>query len=588
VGQSHFHEEYLNINSKMLFKKSSKYTLASLPFIALISVNASAVNCTTNSTSISTNCTYLEITDPNLTITVNSGVTVSAPGGTGVAFWNKPSATNTTIVNNGIITSTSESIYNPGTITSLINTGTISANIHFYNNSTIGVLTNTGAITGGARSIYSLGTIGVLNNLQGASSSALTLTNGNLPTQYNIIVQSISNYGQLSAAGSSGPMAFNIYGNLGTTLVSGVGASALTANRYRNVLQGFSSLAGVSGTTGTYGGYSYSLVTNGVLANSWDLLVYLAGPALADTQASIKASARKLRGIFNAATVSSNFSNMNTYDCNLFDARGICISAGGNYTAVENPNSNTTSAVVVVGYKATPNIRIGGFLDQNISSNLPSGIKVSNKIPLMGVFAVWNENADSSGMQVKVANAYQDKGITTTRDVIGSSEAGVGSTNLNTQSYVGEISYAYIYRDKTLLRPYFALRQTTIKQDAYTETGVTTPLTYAALYDRSTTALLGLKLNHALTPKTTLTASFGIEHDLEHSIDQYSATSSSIANLTSENFNDSITRTRPIASAGAYYAVSKTQRISFDVYCQQMRFQSTGSTTAYFNYMVGF
>jgi hypothetical protein len=527
-----------------------------------------------------------------LTITINNGVTVSAPGGSGIGLWNQSSATNTSIVNNGAITSSffsgAESVYNPGTIASFVNTGTISANYHFYNASTIGTLTNTGTITGGFRGIYNTGTIGVLNNRQGAASSALTLTDGNLPTQYNIIIQSPSVYGQLSATDSSGPMAFNIYGNSGTTLVSGVNASAITANRYLNVLQGVSSLSGITGTTGTYSGYNYSLVADVTLANSWDLLVFMAGPSAADTQTSIQTSAKKLRSIFNAAAVSSNFANMNTYDCNLFDVRGICISTGGNYTSVDNPNSNTTSAVVVVGYKVTPNIRIGGFLDQNINSNLPEGIRVSNKSPLMGVFAVWNVNADNSGAQVKVANAYQDKGITTTRDVIGTSEAGTGSTNLNTQSYVGELSYAFVHQNKTVVRPYLALRQTTIRQDAYTETGVATPLIFAALNDRSTTALLGLKLNHALTPQTTLTASFGIEQDLEHSVDHYSGTSSGIANLTSENFNDSVKQTRPVASAGTYYAVSKTQRISVDVFYQQLPFQSTGSTTAYVNYMFGF
>jgi len=319
-----------------------------------------------------------------------------------------------------------------------------------------------------------------------------------------------------------------------------------------------------------------------------NVMLYLLGPSTTDTQASLHNSAQKLRSVFNDSAIASNFANMNTYDCNLFDTKGMCISAGGRYTTLDNPNSNSTSAVVVVGYKATPNIRIGGFLDQNVSNNTPNGIKVSNKNPLMGIFAVWNQNANGLGYQVKVANAYQDKDVNTTRDVIGTSEAGTGATNLNTQSYVGELSYAFLAnQDKTTLRPYLALRQTTIKQDAYTETGVSTPLTYAALKDRSTTALVGLKLNHAVTPKTTLTASLGIEQDLEHSVDQYSATSSSIANLTSENFNDSIKRTRPVASAGAYYAVSKTQRISGDVYYQQLPFQSTGSTTAYFSYMIG-
>jgi hypothetical protein len=44
---------------------------------------------------------------------------------------------------------------------------------------------------------------------------------------------------------------------------------------------------------------------------------------------------------------------------------------------------------------------------------------------------------------MKLANAYLDKDVTTSRAVIGTSEAGRGRTDLNTQSYVGELSYAF-------------------------------------------------------------------------------------------------------------------------------------------------
>jgi outer membrane autotransporter protein len=190
---------------------------------------------------------------------------------------------------------------------------------------------------------------------------------------------------------------------------------------------------------------------------------------------------------------------------------------------------------------------------------------------------------------MKLANAYQDKDVTTTRDVTGTSEAGTGKTNLNTQSYVGELSFAFNYQDSTIVRPYFAVRYTNIKQDGYTEdttASVTAPLTYAKLSDRSTTALMGVKLNHALTPKTNLTASLGVEQDINHKTDQLTA--SGVAGLTSENFNNNIKRTRPVVSAGAYYAVAKNQRLSGEVYYQQLPFQSTGSATAYVNYMIGF
>ena len=478
-------------------------------------------------------------------------------------------------------------IYNAGSIIGYNqNTGYGSTDAYtgILNTGTIDTITNIGSIyvtrnPNISYGIVNIGTINTLNNSQGEGSAHGTLTlSGNLPISYNIIINSPTLYGQLAVTGPSGNMNFGIYNT-----------SSVTARTYASVLTGVPT-GELPIKSGTYGLFNWVL-SPAAGASVWDLIFTSSGPSgpsATDTQASLQNSAQRLRSVFNLAAISTNFANMNTYDCNLFDTKGMCISAGGRYTTVDNPNSNTTSAVVVVGYKATPNLRIGGFLDQNVSNNTPTGIKVANKNPLMGVFAVWNQNADGLGVQVKLANAYQDKDVNTTRDVIGTSEAGTGSSNLNTQSYVGELSYAFLAnQDKTTLRPYLALRQTTIKQDAYTETGVATPLSYSALKDRSTTALVGLKLNHALTPKATLTASLGLEQDLEHSVDQYSATSASISGLTSENFNDNIKRTRPVASAGAYYNVSKAQRISGDVYYQQLPFQSTGSTTAYFSYMIG-
>lgn len=192
------------------------------------------------------------------------------------------------------------------------------------------------------------------------------------------------------------------------------------------------------------------------------------------------------------------------------------------------------------------------------------------------------------GYQVKLANAYQDKHVKTNREIVGTSEAGTGSTNLNTQSYVAELSYAFLANQaKTLVRPYAALRYTRIKQDAYTEdASVTSPLTYATLEDRSTTGLVGMKVNHKLTEKVNLTGSVGMEHDLSHHVDNIAA--SGVSGLSSENFNDTIKRTRVVATLGAYFSPMKKQRIAAEIYYQQLPFQSTGSLTAYVNYTIGF
>ena len=312
------------------------------------------------------------------------------------------------------------------------------------------------------------------------------------------------------------------------------------------------------------------------------------GPSVEDTNASLQRSAYQLRGAYNSQVAASNLSL--SHDCNLFDTKGLCISAGGRYTTIDNPTTNASAAVVSLGYKMNSNIRIGGFLDQNVNIQSPSSINIANKNPLMGLYAVWNKDASGLGYQLRLANTYQDKDVTTTRLAYGDTgEAGSGTAKLNSQSYLAELSYAFQYQDKTLVRPYFGLRYTKLKRDGYSESsGAEYALTYEALNDRSTTALMGARVNYQVTPKTTLTANLGIEQDLHHKVGNLTASNFDIGDLTPIAFNSNIKRTRPVASVGAFYDVTKAQRLSGTVTYQQLPFQSTGATSLYVNYMIGF
>ena len=453
----------------------------------------------------------------------------------------------------------------------------------------INSITNLGTMSGlGGFGIRNDNAIGTLNNLQGAT----TLTYGGaLPLNYNIIIgtgaTSTTGFGKIAFTNPTGETTFGI------SLLSGSNIG-VAGTRYQNVI---SSLASANITnedtlltyTNGQATATYKLVVDdGNVADTWDLLIESMsnGPSATDTQSSLKTLAPRLRGSFNSVSAMANFPTSNTYDCNLFDVKGMCISAGGRYSTVDNPSSNSSAAVVTLGYKVSPNIRIGGFLYQIVTNNTPTGINISNKNPMMGGFLYWNQNADGLGYQVKIANAYQDKDLSTTRDVIGTSEAGRGNTSLNTRSYVSELSYAFMYKENTLVRPYFALRHTSIEQDAYTETGIATPLTYSALNDKTTSALMGVKFKHALTPKTNLIGSLGLEQDIHNKTDQLRA--SGVSGLTSENFSGDIHRTRPVASLGATYDIAKSQRLSGELLVQQLPFQSTAGATAYFNYMIGF
>jgi hypothetical protein len=335
--------------------------------------------------------------------------------------------------------------------------------------------------------------------------------------------------------------------------------------------------------------FKYSYLFSNTLDSLEELISFASlmyGPSVADTQSSMQYQSRQLRSAFNTQTVAANFAL--NYDCNFFDTKGMCISAGGRYTTIDNQGINNSAAVVTLGYKVNPNIRIGAYLDQNINISKPTGIDIGNNTPLMGLYAVWNKEQSGLGYQVRLANTYQDKDVTQTRTVFNTSEAGSGKSSLTSQSYLAELSYAFQYEDKTLVRPYFGLRYTHLKQDGYTEGSVDNPLTLASLRDKSATALLGVKVNRSVTDKATLTAQVGLEQDVHHKVGNYSATNSNIGDLDAVAFNSNIKRTRPVASIGAFYDVTKTQRASATINYQQTPFQSTGSTTAYFNYMIGF
>jgi hypothetical protein len=169
-----------------------------------------------------------------------------------------------------------------GAITSLNNTGTISSpdplwGIGIFNVSgTITTLSNTGTISA-VTGVKNGGTITTLNNQQGVGnvSGALTYA-GVLPTKYNIIFANSNSYGKLSASlvGSS-TVTFNIYGNTGTTLVSGIAASTVAAGTYSSVLTGVSAsnLIG-SSLSGTYtGGYAWQLVNASGSTTIWNLMI---------------------------------------------------------------------------------------------------------------------------------------------------------------------------------------------------------------------------------------------------------------------------------------------------------------------------
>lgn len=441
-------------------------------------------------------------------------------------------------------------------------------------------ISNTGSITSATGyGIRNASTIITLTNSQGGNSTtpattALTYT-GNLPTNYNIIINSPTHYGQLAVTTPVGTITnFGIYG-----------APLITSRTYASVLIGTAPPSGAS--FGSYDNMSWSLVASGV--DIYDLS--FTGVSLMGTQQSLVNTASALQPIFTLQN--TVLANSFSYDCSLFAANGLCVSAGGRNTAVQAANGlNNTSGLLIASYRLNKNnSRIGAYADQNLSVNNSGGtVALSNNTPLVGLFGVWSERPDAIGAEVKVSAAYGQKNTTITRQVVGFSEAGSGSSTLNSQGAQVVAKYGFGVTENTVVSPYVGMRYTQNNMGGYTEgtsLTVTAPLTFSALNTNATTALAGVGARHLLNSKTMLFASAGVESDTNTANGSYYGANSNISGLTPVNFNANPVTTRPTASLGASYLVEKNHQIGLSGIYRQEAYQAVSSTSVFLTYTVG-
>jgi hypothetical protein len=491
-------------------------------------------------------------------------------------------------------------------VNSIVNSGTIVTNgsaAHGVQVSGVGAVTieNTGMITAnGANSfgVYSAGNITTLTNSQGGSNP-LTYS-GVLPSNYNTKISSATNYGKLDASNGvvTGVMNFGITAN-----------STVSPTTYSTVLAGIkiNNLANSYGTV-IIGGteYQWALVhrINGsadqadlVLSTvvqptlvaleetlaAQSLLIVPIGP---DTEIALNSMASTLQGLF--AMQSAGVINGMSYDCSLFGANNVCVSAGGRFTNVSAYPYNNSSALIIGAYRFSSNLRFGGYLDQNLSQSTPGGIaQLNNGSPMVGIFGVWSQNPDGTGVEAKLSAGYANKGATLTRPVVGVSEAGTGSTSLTSQGVLGLFKYGFGMGNKTILSPYAGMRYMVGGMGGYGESQsstVSSPLTYDAINNYTSTVLAGISGVHRLSEKTTLLASAGVEKDTNSNVGNLVTAGNGYFNIA---MNNNYRSTRPTASLGAFHDLSVNERIGLSAIYRQEAYQAITSTTVMATYTVG-
>jgi len=319
----------------------------------------------------------------------NSGtITTLANGGTigGASYgiYNSNNGTITTLTNSGNIAGSGVSsygIYNSATITTLTNSGSIlgGGSMGIYNTGTITTLTNSGSIASNTYGIYSPATIVTLANGQGGSTPLRYA--GHLPTNYNIIINSPTSYGQLAVTSGTGNTTFGIY--TGSTVAAGT---------YLDVLQGFTNLSAVTGTTGTYSSLTYSLVadTRVGYSNDWNLVF-------------TGSSATNISG---TGTIYQS-SNLGTSVNPVFDGGTLQVSGAGTIANNFTVNANN------------------GVIDQNGSASIFSGVISDAVSGTPGSMTITNTSNNGGSVTFTGNNTYT--GSTTINSGATLALAGTGS-----------------------------------------------------------------------------------------------------------------------------------------------------------------
>jgi len=512
---------------------------------------------------------------------INNSGSITAQGGTGVTngivFFGDGG---TSVVNSGSITGTATDQNANGIrfardLTTLNNSGAILGSQHGVSvGGTLTNIINTGTITGTAG--YGVNNDGSITNLTNLQNN-LTY-NGKLPTNYFVKVNSSSSYGKISFTSASGSMNIGIADD-----------SMLTEGTYEAVVSGVSA-SNISNSSGTYisdaNHYKYNVSNSS--GTQWDLVV---NDLTEDVQCSVDSgsgSCTKTSCITSSietgmnAVTNSNFAHMNTYDCDSFGESGSCLSVGGRGIFVNDPQSEIGGIVLVYGKKQSSNLRWGTFLHHNISYNTPSNFTLSNDTPMIGFYGVWNEKADHTGLQFKIGNSYQATNAVITRPVVGVSDEARGNTSLYNNQVILELRNNKKISDSFTLSPYFATLYSQKYQKGYTETGIDLPLTYNKIIDTSMTAITGIKFRKNLNKDYSFFGTFGLEHDLSHQVSALSPTG--VSGLTTVDLTKSHNPTRPVIAIGYDHQVSDNQIFRIKGQYQELPYQGMNETNLYASY----
>lgn len=305
----------------------------------------------------------------------------------------------------------------------------------------------------------------------------------------------------------------------------------------------------------------------------------------ADTMASIQAMGADLNKVYNAQYGIAQLGL--SYDCKLFDQNKLCLSTGARVTHSRADGSTYDGVALIAAYRAQPDLRVGGWIDQNESRQMAMNVTAGNRTPMVGAFAVWNENPKTlEGLEVKLSAAYGQKDLSLTRPVVGTSERGQGNSKLGTLVAEASVGYGMQLDARTRVSPFAGLRHAKLSNTGYTENAdIFSPLSFAKTSQSATSVMAGVNLYDKPEGPIGLDLSAGVERTLSTSAAQLSATG--IDGLSAVQMTPVLSKNRPFASASLRYEIDKNQQLLFGLSHSKQFANSDWVSSATVRYVIG-
>lgn len=419
-------------------------------------------------------------------------------------------------------------------------------------------------------------------NAQGGSTSSSTPLTfyGQLPQNYDIIVSSATVYGQLAvgSAVSTQKMTVGVSTGYGASLASGIFGNVIT---------------GVSADDITNEKVVLS-VTNGVLAaisnsvggatTNWDLRMLNFGVDMAEPQHMLlDQTAFALR------------SSLDENDCDVFDEKGICLSATARYRSLDGAGADAqqygnTSATLAIARRFSSNLRAGAFVEFGNHGDMDRNIDVTNGVPMLGGFAVWDGGGDGTGLQAKISAAYKSENVSLQRiNLIGSALTAQAETDLDSWGVRGTLGWGYRVSDQLTLVPYLGVSTTDATRSGYAEQAqsgvVDAAFRYGSYSSKQTTMLAGVQLRGTSNARFGYHAGIELENDDSYKLNGFSIS----GDFGSASYQSVLKpeKSRMTTSAGVSYQAAPNMTISLDAVAREFIYGSADDYAVLFSIRLG-